>query len=105
MPGTIETPISVADTTMSPLAPSAMEAGLTDRFRLGESVVDEAVGDALLKTPLGTAPLEAPATVIPPLLSGDAPADGSGSAGGRTSRVMRRQEVRPPLSVAPTSRE
>ena len=106
MPGTIETPIKVADTTMSALFPSAREAGLTDRFRLGESVVEEAVGDALLRADLGMAPpLGAPAAAAPPPEPTDAPAEGAGSAGGSTSRVMRRQEVRPPLSVAPTSRE
>ena len=102
MPGTIEAPSSVADTTMSPLTPSAMEAGLTERLRLGESAVAEAAGEDLLEAALGAPPLEA---AVPPPESGDAPAEGAGSAGGRTSRAMRRQEVRPPLSVAPTSRE
>ena len=102
MPGTIATPVSVAETTTSLTLPSETEAGLTERLRPGDSVDEEegrAAGAGLGAAP-GRAPADGAAAMFPAAF--DAALDGAaGRAGGRTSRCSRRQVVRPPPSVAP----
>ena len=105
MPGTIATPVSVAETTTSLTLPSETEAGLTERLRPGDSV-DEEEGRAAgagWGAATGRAPADGAAapTEEPPAGFGEAPDGAAGRAGGRTSRRSRRQVVRPPPSVAP----